>query len=86
MTCCDVKLEDDLCKTQIEHSHFDSGHEDHKEDACSPLCMCHCCGGVTLQVESGSNLVNNNFAVEHLNLLQQFPADLTYSIWQPPKI
>lgn len=86
MPCCDVKAEDDLCKTQIEHSHLDTGHENHQEDICSPLCMCHCCGGVTLQVGSEINTLKNNFAVEHLDLFQQFPADITYSIWQPPKL
>lgn len=60
----------------------------HLEDSCTPLCICTCCSGFTLQT--------NNFThFQHIQLTgrPEFRVytpenwlDLSYSIWQPPKL
>lgn len=65
-------------------------HDKHtdEEEQCSPFCICTCCGvtmnipkvlaAVTSQVETP---VEVNTSLPNINL-----EELSYSIWQPPKI
>lgn len=88
--CCDSGD----CKNVSEsHQTFNSqneNHEQHHQDACSPFCICSCCG---------NHLVNINFVSRqaiHIVFVElkerkitpytfQFTSDFEANIWQPPK-
>ena len=69
-------------------STFTENHEtQHTEDACTPLCCCACCS-VSCFVHSPTYLTVSNelfqpaeFPVYNFT----FSADISSSIWQPPK-
>ena len=61
----------------------DTNHED---EVCSPLCMCHCCGGVTLVCD----IINNTIVLNSTELNSLYSphniSEVSISIWQPPKV
>ncbi|MGB4846844.1 MAG: DUF6660 family protein [Saprospiraceae bacterium] len=66
-----------------------SSHNDHHEDeACSPFCLCPCCGAVYNQ----SYQLIESIPISWTSALNQphdqaaFLQDICLSIWQPPKI
>jgi len=67
-----------------------SAHDDHTNDTehCSPFCICACCGQT---VTSTLNLpaVNSNLqgGISLFNVYtQNFPAEVSLSVWHPPKL
>ncbi|MBK9985146.1 MAG: hypothetical protein IPP15_22775 [Saprospiraceae bacterium] len=66
-----------------------SSHNDHHEDeACSPFCLCPCCGTVCNQSHQPIESITISWTSalnqphDQTSLLQ----DIYFSIWQPPKI
>ncbi|OFY62784.1 MAG: hypothetical protein A3H98_09950 [Bacteroidetes bacterium RIFCSPLOWO2_02_FULL_36_8] len=55
-------------------------------ELCSPLCMCNCCGGVTIVSKS----FNNFFVQIPSGQISSYPqnslSEISFSIWQPPKV
>lgn len=85
-TCADSAMAVDNCQT-VSCVHLEAGHADHHTaDSCSPLCTCSCCGGVTLVYESSPDF-KADFTLLHKPLYSENPiSEISYSIWQPPKI
>ena len=90
MPCADLGVEDfthtksELVSALKNHSH------DKENDACSPLCICNCCGCPSLAC---SAIYNYNFVVVRTLIDKTIPEyqskiDCNYfgSIWQPPQI
>ncbi len=72
----------------IASSHFEADTPIHAEDACSPLCICNCCSGVTLLPNTSEVLQTISIVFqEQFSIYKQINRlDLSYSIWQPPKL
>lgn len=86
-TCSDTASHSDGCKT-VECTHIEIASDvNHPEgDDCSPLCMCHCCGGVTL-VNEIEHIFKVNFSSFRQPLYSETSiSEISFSVWQPPKI
>lgn len=64
----------------------DGCQHDDGTDVCSPLCMCQCCGGITLVEQA-------NYSFTAFAVTNQIPdhisskvSGISPSIWQPPKV
>ena len=76
----------DTCKT-VTCIHLESGQDGgHSADSCSPLCMCQCCGGVTLAHEFLLGLKANYTLHQKPLYTENSISEISYSIWQPPKV
>jgi hypothetical protein len=70
--------------TQKSHSHHDT-------DACSPWCICNCCGcqGFSYQNAYSYHIISNEELIERTKI-SDYKSILTStfsgSIWQPPKL
>lgn len=86
-TCADTAVAADNCKI-ASCVHFESGQadHDHSADACSPLCTCNCCGGVTLLYEFSHDFKTNYTSLQKPLYSENLISEISYSIWQPPKI
>lgn len=84
-TCGDITMEDNC---QIASCvHLETGHADHHSaDSCSPLCTCSCCGGVTLVYESSLSFKASFIPLQKLLYSENSISEISFSIWQPPKI
>jgi hypothetical protein len=75
--------QDGLTMVQTDPAHHDAGAD---ADLCSPLCECHCCGGVTL---SGFRIKMGPPVVVLESQLPLFsPSGLpspSFGFWHPPK-
>ena len=80
--------EKESCMEQVCDSHVEAAESDHPEaDTCTPLCMCNCCGGLTLVNEQLIvNAVPLYYSILNIRYSQQIPAEVSFSIWQPPKL
>ena len=65
-------------------------HDDHEQDTenCSPFCICACCGQTAA---STINLLAINSNLQSSTTLfnvytQNFPAEVSLSVWQPHKL
>ncbi|MBI4946873.1 MAG: hypothetical protein HY840_10800 [Bacteroidetes bacterium] len=58
----------------------------HTDELCPPLCMCHCCGGVTIVSNSDNNLISPMLSDKLSIYTQNSPSEISFSIWQPPKV
>ena len=59
---------------------------EHRDGPCSPLCMCHCCGGVALIVHS-KYIKFISFPIRQNSIYpESFISEVSISIWQPPKV
>ncbi len=58
----------------------------HEDGLCSPLCMCHCCGGVTIIYEQPFDFAVNYPSVKNSIYSESSISEIAYPIWQPPKI
>lgn len=84
-TCGDIAI-DDNCKI-VSCVHLETGHADHHSaDSCSPLCTCSCCGGVTLVYEFAHSFKASFTPLEKPLYSENSISEISYSIWQPPKI
>ena len=72
----------------IASLHSEADTPIHAEDACSPLCICNCCSGVTLLPHTSEvpQTISIVFQREYSTYKQVNRLDLFYSIWQPPKL
>lgn len=84
MTCTDGMHKDD-CGTAI-HIHDAGDMPHHEEEACTPFCVCSCCGSpfiaklaFTFTVQP---CVNEQLVIPSPKCTSAIPP----SIWQPPKI
>lgn len=69
--------------------HQDSDNHQHHSDFCSPLCVCSCCGTIVAQIEGQADFEIKTYEIysSQENLLKpRFPSDISFSIWEPPKI
>lgn len=83
---CSDEISVDMCQTVAEHNHYDQGHEEHAADLCTPFCMCHCCGGIAFNLQDVIQLAPLEYSTHENIYTSQFPAEISFSIWQPPKI
>lgn len=85
-TCSDTVMAADNCQI-VSCVHLETGHADHHTaDSCSPLCTCVCCGGVTLVYEFLHNFKANHSSLEKPLYSENSISEISFSIWQPPKI
>jgi hypothetical protein len=86
MPCADKEQGVSFEKVSINHS---SKHH-HDKDACSPLCICNCCGcqGFAYNILYNYNSIDVKIIVD--KKLPEYKSILTSnfygSIWQPPQI
>ena len=84
--CIDSEIVKDNCQAQTSCIHLNTEHPEHQSDLCSPLCMCSCCGGITIILNSENNLIAQ-IPTEQLSIYNQnSPSEISFFIWQPPKI
>lgn len=57
----------------------------HSDGPCSPLCMCHCCGGAALIVHSKQTQFISIPITQISVFTENFISEVSISIWQPPK-
>jgi hypothetical protein len=61
-------------------------HQDNS-DHCSPFCTCDCCISPIVYKETNFQFNVFSFAEENfIDYLFNYNSDLSYSIWQPPKL
>ncbi len=85
-TCADNAISSNNCKT-VSCAYFQNEHADHHStDLCSPLCTCSCCGGITLPSESLHHFKADLTPFQKPLYSENSISEITYSIWQPPKI
>jgi hypothetical protein len=86
--CADEKPVHSFSASSFINAQTESEHPVHTDDACSPLCICTCCSGFTIQTNALTSI--QTFPVAFQNKLpfykQAHCQDLAYSIWQPPKL
>ncbi len=67
--------------------HIESSHADnHAGDECSPLCNCTCCGSITIVHEISHSFKTNFTQLPKPFYSENSVSEISYSIWQPPKI
>jgi hypothetical protein len=91
MPCNDALAhnQQETCKEQACSSHIERTQNDHHPaaDVCSPLCMCNCCGGITIMIDQiAVDITPVQFTTTQHPYIQQLPAEIAFSIWQPPKV
>lgn len=86
-TCSDTAMDSHDCQI-VACVHIENGGhaDDHSADACSPLCTCACCGSVTLVAEFAHEFKANLTPLPEFLYSENKISEITYSIWQPPKI
>lgn len=85
-TCSDIVKTTDNCQT-ASCVHLETGHTDnHSEDSCSPFCTCQCCGGITLIYEFLHGFKESYTSLEKPLYSENSLSEISFSIWQPPKI
>jgi hypothetical protein len=84
LACSDMEATTSKNETaQISSSHTTS----HEEEACSPLCICACCGSLAVHSseriqQKPQEIIFQNFSpVEEKSVI-----DISLSVWQPPKL
>lgn len=58
----------------------------HANEMCSPLCMCHCCGGVTIVSAEKFHIKENLSSRNPILYTENKITSPSFSIWQPPKV
>ena len=91
MTCTDEVsvCQDQTLTTVVATSHSDFG-TNALGDWCSPLCQCHCCGGVMISpayptVGDFPHPVKWASSPSHGQLLVAAPTRALGTVWQPPQ-
>ncbi|GAB2452720.1 hypothetical protein GCM10011375_39780 [Hymenobacter qilianensis] len=91
MTCTDevVVCQDQTPTTVTAASHSDGG-SDALGDWCSPLCQCHCCGGVVMTWSTPAagdfpHPVEWGSSPPHGQLVMAAPTRALGAVWQPPR-
>ncbi|MEK6616127.1 MAG: DUF6660 family protein [Bacteroidota bacterium] len=81
-------IEKDECAgNEVVCFHCDnSQNTQHHNETCNPLCLCNCCGGVTIVSNSDNILIAQIFSEELSVYTQNSPSEISFSIWQPPKV
>jgi len=85
---CSDEIFIDNCGSSQSCSHLETPHSDDcgGSDACNPLCVCNCCGSVTVVSNSDNNIIAQ-LPTEQLSIYtHNSPSEISFSIWQPPKI
>ena len=91
MTCTDEAA---VCQDQQQTTVATASHTDCSTDAlgdwCSPLCQCHCCGGVVVSVAYPAvadfpHAVEWGSSPQHGQLVVAAPTRALGTIWQPPR-
>ncbi len=60
-------------------------HKDH--DACTPFCVCACCGVVVVLANAHFNTQPVYvFETEFLSIYKEITSSFSQSFWQPPKL
>lgn len=83
MPCADAAMQN-----EETHQTIDNHHTEHTTDHCSPLCVCNCCGTITIYQETIKLQENIQFQVikeEDGFMLPSIPK-VYYAIWQPPQL
>lgn len=88
LPCADKEPIHSISASTFTASHSEPEPPIHAEDGCSPLCICTCCSGFTIQANSFAVQQNiiNTFQSEIPSYKQINCLDLLFSIWQPPKL
>lgn len=91
MTCTDeaAVCQDEQQTTVAAAWHADCG-TDALADWCSPLCQCHCCGGVVMgptqsPVGNFPQPVEWGNSPQHGQLVVAAPTRALGTVWQPPR-
>lgn len=87
MPCMDDKSEGgNKIKTEISKSSNQSGHSGN--DECSPFCTCSCCSiSFVYQAFSFNYLDKPVFQTKKYSFYKpSFYPEISFSIWQPPKL
>ena len=57
-----------------------------EDELCSPLCMCNCCGGVTIATAEKFKIKETESQKISLLYSESKISSPSFTIWQPPKI
>ncbi|SDY92502.1 DUF6660 family protein [Hymenobacter psychrophilus] len=91
ITCTDEVA---VCQDQAQSTVAAATHSDYSTDAlgdwCSPLCQCHCCGGIVVTLPGTAvavypQSVEWGTSPQHGRLLVGSPTRALGSVWQPPQ-
>jgi len=73
--------------TTIEYIHSGQDQNTQNENGfCSPLCTCHCCGGVTIVHDQHLYFAVNDPYIKNSLYSENSISEIFSPIWQPPKI
>lgn len=86
ITCSDVSSGIDNCGKAQTHLHASSDQSKDTHDICTPFCMCHCCGGITLIYMQSLEFKQPINSLNNFQYCENSLSDISYSIWQPPKV
>ena len=85
LPCIDSKIMKKSSKAQITSLQLEEDHSNYQPDLCSPLCICNCCGGITILIESQPAFDVIHFS-ERCNVFpEKKTSSISFSVWQPPK-
>ncbi len=77
----------DASTTTVQEAHTHDSGTAHGDDACSPLCECNCCGGLTLSVHFPP--IAEPHSAPHIVFLSTHAPDgavsPSFPFWHPPK-
>ncbi len=84
MPCKDTCQDAGELKSTLSNTH----HSDNNEEACSPFCICACCGQSYTSIYYTSNLISNTTPSSEkiAATAPSFISEVYLSIWQPPKL
>jgi hypothetical protein len=88
--CADLEECGDIRQSNISSASKDGHHKhNHETEACSPFCICACCGQFfTQNIQlSYSNILHKHSieTIQYLYKNELIPYSLLDAIWQPPK-
>ncbi|MGV3631270.1 MAG: DUF6660 family protein [Bacteroidota bacterium] len=85
--CCDDEKHDAVTHTTISQSDH---HDSHEHQACSPFCVCSCCGSHGVNIQQASIGIEAFLMPESEYKVSKPTSDLVSTfeanIWQPPQL
>ena len=90
LPCADVEASNFTHNLSTIETNSDNHSHDQENDACSPFCICNCCGQSVLSYLP-TVVFNFQTSIEEIETLNSFYKSISYSnfygsIWQPPQI
>lgn len=87
LPCTDAsEVFDNTTKSAISKS--DNQHSPNESDDCSPFCSCSCCAASATYHVQAVNYLHKplNQEKQYAGFKPSFYSEISFSIWQPPKI